>query len=73
MGAGVGLGMDVVAVGAGVGLGMDVVAVGASLLVGAGVGVELEQANSADTVTRIAQCSSFDMVASFTGKTCQTW
>ena len=60
VGSGVGLGMGI-AVGAGVGSGMDVAA-GADVLAGAGVGPELEQANRAATVTRIAPCSIFGML-----------
>ena len=37
-------------------------AAGAGAFAGTGVGAELEQANSAATVTRTAQCSSFDML-----------
>ena len=45
------------------GVGVDIgIAAGADVLVGARVGAGLEQANSAATVTRIAQCSSFDML-----------
>ena len=64
MGSGVGLGMGI-AVGSGVGAGTEVAA-GAVILEGAGVGSELEQANRAATATRIAQCSSFDMLNFFT-------
>ena len=57
-----GVGVDIgIAVGSDVGLGTGVAA-GAGVFVVPGVGAELEQANSAATVTRTAQCSSFDML-----------
>ena len=57
-----GVGVDIgIAVDSDVGLETGV-AIGADLFVGTRVGAELEQANSAANVTRIAQCSSFDML-----------
>ena len=57
-----GVGVDIgIAVVSDVGLGTGVAA-GAGVFVVPGVGAELEQANSAATVTRTAKCSSFDML-----------